>query len=482
MTPWNLRYDQWSKILTVDGIHSEPADVLSGVPQGTVLGPLLFLLYINDLEKAVSTSAVASFADDTRLSAPIREEGDTVRLQEDMNRVVTWSVDKNMVLHEGKFEFLCYRTGSSKWLEEMPFTNLHLQYTTPAGFTLSPQSSVRDLGVTLTSDYHWRIHINQMAAGARQLASRALGVFRDRSATVMLTIWKSLIRCKLEYCCPLWHPHRLEDVKTLENVQRQSSKTIFDASFPVNGPKLWNTLPKNANSAVTFDSFKIHLGRGAIADYLSLVIGGDQQAKKVTIPGIPHPSVRRSVNTISRYFEELMIDSQDFLGTPEKCQKVLSMFPAKSIQDDLQNWATSHHDSKTKWNKLKDAWSTYAKKRKIKQENNAIYEVVLQLCYPRLDVNVTKGLNHLLKSPFSVHPKTGRVCVPFLAQHVDSFDPFTVPTLKEIIAEVDNWSGDSTVLDYAKTSLKPSIDLFKKFVRSCQRESTEDNKENNVSW
>ena len=55
------------------------------------------------------------------------------------------------------------------------------------------------------------------------------------------------------------------------------------------------------------------------------------------------------------------------------------MFPAKTIQDDLQNWATSHHDSKTKWNKLKDAWSTFAKKRKLKNENNAIYEVVLQV-------------------------------------------------------------------------------------------------------
>nr|ADO22611.1 LIM class homeobox transcription factor Lmx [Mnemiopsis leidyi] len=229
------------QIVTVNGIHSEPADVLSGVPQGTVLGPLLFLLYINDLEKAVSTSAVASFADDTRLSAPIiREEGDTVRLQEDMNRVVTWSVDNNMVLHEGKFEFLCYRTGSSKWLEEMPFTNLHLQYTTPAGFTLSPQSSVRDLGVTLSSDYHWRIHINQMAAGARQLASWALGVFRDRSATVMLTIWESLIRCKLEYCCPLWHPHRLEDVKTLENVQRFFTRHIAG----MEGANYWERLSR----------------------------------------------------------------------------------------------------------------------------------------------------------------------------------------------------------------------------------------------
>merc|ERR1712176_1550282 len=226
-------------------------------------------------------------------------------------------------------------------------------------------------------------------------------------------------------------------------------------------------------------------GRGAIADYLSLVIGGDQQSKKVTLNGVPHPSIKRSVNIITRYFEELQINSQDFLGTPEKCQKVLSMLPAKTIQEDLKDWVSSHHDSKTKWNQLKAAWSAYANKRKLKNyENNAIYEIVLQLCYPRLDVNVTKGLNHLLKSPFSVHPKTGRVCVPFLAQNVDSFDPFTVPTLKEVITEVDNWSGDPTVLDYSKTSLKSSIDMFKKFSRSCQtqRDNSDENKENKMTW
>ncbi|XP_063685270.1 DNA primase small subunit-like [Bolinopsis microptera] len=223
-------------------------------------------------------------------------------------------------------------------------------------------------------------------------------------------------------------------------------------------------------------------GRGAIADYLSLVIGGDQQSKKVTLPGVPHPSIKRSVNTIARYFEELMIDSQDFLGTEEKCQKVLGMLPPKTIQDDLKDWVSSNHDSKTKWNKLKGTWSTYAGKRKLFNKDNAIYEVVLQLCYPRLDVNVTKGLNHLLKSPFSVHPKTGRVCVPFLAKDVDTFDPFIVPTLKEVITEVDNWSGDPKVLDYAKTSLKSSIDMFKSFAKKCRMEDSEENKENKMDW
>ena len=210
-----------------------------------------------------------------------------------------------------------------------------MEYITPAGFTLRPQDSVKDLGVTLSVDYQWSVHINQMAAGARRLASWALGVFRDRSTTVMLTIWKSLIRCKLEYCCPLWHPHKLENIKTIEDVQRfftrhivgmqdadywerlkrlklqslqrrreryiiihmwkllhklvpndlnvefyhrerlgwraripkffsrarQSSKTLYDASFAVNGPKLWNTLPKEVNSLDKLDTFKIHLGK-----------------------------------------------------------------------------------------------------------------------------------------------------------------------------------------------------------------------------
>ncbi|KAL5267048.1 hypothetical protein ACHWQZ_G004177 [Mnemiopsis leidyi] len=101
----------------------------------------------------------------------------------------------------------------------------------------------RDLGVTLTPDYRWSTHINQMAAGARRLASWALGVFRDRSSVVMLTLWKPLIRCTLEHCCPLRQPHKLEDVRALEDVQRFFNRHILgmkDADYwgRVSKPKL----------------------------------------------------------------------------------------------------------------------------------------------------------------------------------------------------------------------------------------------------
>jgi DNA primase small subunit len=90
--------------------------------------------------------------------------------------------------------------------------------------------------------------------------------------------------------------------------------------------------------------------------------------------------------------------------------------------------------------------------------------------YPRLDVNVSKHMNHLLKTPFSVHPKTGNVCVPFDAASVRSFSPFKVPTINGLHEELNDESRDASARhQYEGTSLEPYITAFKRFVDSVSK-------------
>ncbi|NWT60596.1 PRI1 primase, partial [Erythrocercus mccallii] len=84
----------------------------------------------------------------------------------------------------------------------------------------------------------------------------------------------------------------------------------------------------------------------------------------------------------------------------------------------------------------------------------ADWEVMLQFCFPRLDINVSKGLGHLLKSPFSVHPKTGRVSVPLDLQRLEQFDPFAVPTISSLCQELDTASSDGEHEESGETEPK----------------------------
>ncbi|NWU73266.1 PRI1 primase, partial [Pterocles burchelli] len=111
----------------------------------------------------------------------------------------------------------------------------------------------------------------------------------------------------------------------------------------------------------------------------------------------------------------------------------------------------------------------------------ADWEIMLQYCFPRLDINVSKGVGHLLKSPFSVHPKTGRISVPLDLQRLDQFDPFAVPTISSLCQELDAAGADGEqedggeaepkrrVRDYKKTSLAPYVRVFEQFVEEMER-------------
>lgn len=99
------------------------------------------------------------------------------------------------------------------------------QYTTSKGI-ITQKSIIRDLGIYIYETLKWSPHINIDADNARKMASWVLNVFKDRSRSTMLTLYTSMVRSRLEYCCPLWDPSYIEDIRTLEDVQQSFANKI----------------------------------------------------------------------------------------------------------------------------------------------------------------------------------------------------------------------------------------------------------------
>ena len=106
-----------------------------------------------------------------------------------------------MVLRDSKFDYLAYRTASSKLIEELHFT-------------------AQDLGVHLSPDMKWSLQATIAAQNANKMANWVLSVFSDRSKDVLRTLYKSIVRSRLEYSCPVWNPSSMQDIKKLESTQR----------------------------------------------------------------------------------------------------------------------------------------------------------------------------------------------------------------------------------------------------------------------
>ena len=213
----------------VNGVLSNQCPVVSGVPQGSVLGPLLFLVLLNDIDSNIVSSFLASFADDTRIWKGVSGVNDASALQRDLEIVYQWAEDNNMSFNNLKFENL--RFGADSTLKATT------SYTSPCGTIIDTQEHVRDLGVTMSSDGTFSEHIQKICLSARNMCAWILRTFSDRSCDLMLTTWKSLVLPIVDYCSQLWCPLKKGDIQLIEDIQK-----AFTRKIPHKGHDYWKRL------------------------------------------------------------------------------------------------------------------------------------------------------------------------------------------------------------------------------------------------
>ena len=206
--------------VVVEGSVSGLSPVISGVPQGTVLGPILFLLHISSIAREVSPlTSLKSYVDDTRVQRRVLDsQTDCMTLQSDLQSIYNWAEDVAMVFNGDKFEALRYwPVKSSK--PETP-------YLDPEGKVIEEKSSLRDLGVEMGNDCSFLSHIEKTVAAGNRLVGWALRSFSRRSRQVMLTIWKTVVQPKLDYCSVLWSPSDQGSISRLESIARHFSAQV----------------------------------------------------------------------------------------------------------------------------------------------------------------------------------------------------------------------------------------------------------------
>jgi DNA primase small subunit len=231
--------------------------------------------------------------------------------------------------------------------------------------------------------------------------------------------------------------------------------------------------------------------RSAVVEYLSAVAGGDHTTQKCKLKQPLHPSLQRAKALLEPFFLTEIIGEkgQRILCEPEHWEKLLALIPDQEVKEKLaEKWQSARlkklksgmpeSSPREKWEQLEQAVTkrlealSKAKVRPPKKTivalRSCVDEIIFSYGYPRLDVNVSKHQNHLLKSPFVIHPKTGRVCIPINIDDVDSFNPMETPTLVDLFNEIDEFGRQhgeeksKTVPDIKKTSLSKYVDYFER--------------------
>ena len=199
-----------SQRVVLNGIFSSWMEVLSGVPQGSVLGPLLFIIFINDLDLAAgNVETVAKFADDTKIGQTVETVEEVEQLQRALDGLCGWAEDWCMQFNVSKCKVMHFGHGNRQHVYSMN------------GVPLEKTMEEKDVGVTVSSNLKPSAQCARAANTARAVLGQVTRAFHYRDRHVFVRLYKQYVRPHLEFCTPAWSPWTAGDREKLENVQKK---------------------------------------------------------------------------------------------------------------------------------------------------------------------------------------------------------------------------------------------------------------------
>ncbi len=201
----------------VEDSQADFRDVPSGVPQGSVLGPILFLIYINDLPSVIRAAILKLFADDCKLYIAFRNNNHleaSRNMQSDVTNVQKWADDSQSIIASSKCGIL--HLGHKNPCHDYYFGDAKIPTV----------DSIKDLGITVSNDLSFRQHITDIVRSANVTANLILRNFTVRKPAFLMRLFNTYVRPKLEYGCQVWNPHKLEEIDLIEKVQRKFTKRL----------------------------------------------------------------------------------------------------------------------------------------------------------------------------------------------------------------------------------------------------------------
>ena len=207
-----------TQFVRLPGGSSTDSHVISGVPQGTVLGPLLFLILMSDIDEGIVNSKIISFADDTRLYNSVSEVEDCDVLQSDLNTIYKWADANNMAFNSNNFKYVCFTPS-----ESVSHSNVYL---CPKMNLIDKVENIKDLGITMSSNCNFNQHINNVYKQCSRLSGWILRTFISRDSLTLLTLFKCIVLSRLDYGSQLWSLHKIKSINKIEQVQRSFTRFI----------------------------------------------------------------------------------------------------------------------------------------------------------------------------------------------------------------------------------------------------------------